>query len=126
MGKTKVCTKCGKRKSVRAFSVDKSKKDGLKTQCKSCMNAADAERRAKRKAEKEKAQRLESSKKRLAETKKSFKKVLDEEANRKTATKADELIIDRVVNAMKTSVQSIADIFSLEAEVMVKLKPIKE
>lgn len=37
----KTCTKCGETKPLSEFSADKSKQDGLHTQCKSCRSAAD-------------------------------------------------------------------------------------
>lgn len=37
----KQCTKCGETKPLDKFSADKSKQDGLHTQCKSCRSAAD-------------------------------------------------------------------------------------
>lgn len=46
--KMKICTKCGKVKPLSEYSKDKAKKDGLKTQCKDCMHAANAEWREER------------------------------------------------------------------------------
>ena len=37
--KTKVCSKCGKRKQVSFFFSDKRKKDGLMSSCKECHRA---------------------------------------------------------------------------------------
>lgn len=41
IAQTKVCSKCGGAKSPCSFSADKSKKDGLRTQCKACRSAID-------------------------------------------------------------------------------------
>lgn len=41
----KKCTKCNKTKSVKEFSKDKSKKDGLTSACKECNNSREKKRR---------------------------------------------------------------------------------
>jgi hypothetical protein len=48
--KTKVCTRCGKRRKVEHFYKDKSMKDGLTSWCKSCTLDYDREYRARKKA----------------------------------------------------------------------------
>jgi hypothetical protein len=50
--KTKVCTRCTKRRKLEQFYKDKSMKDGLTSWCKSCTLDYDREYRARKKAEK--------------------------------------------------------------------------
>ena len=49
--KTKVCTRCKKRRKVAEFYKDKHMKDGLSSWCKSCTKAYDREYRARKSAE---------------------------------------------------------------------------
>jgi hypothetical protein len=51
-GKTKICTRCKKRKKVDQFYKDKSAKDGLATWCKGCTREYDRAYAARKKAEK--------------------------------------------------------------------------
>ena len=119
--KTKICTKCGKRKPLSAFAKDCSKNDGVKSQCKECMNSAAREARALLKEK-------QIKKKRLKESEESFKKALNEEvANRKalaakptklTANVSDILLTEMIGEFIKT----VAGKFGFEASVIVKLK----
>ena len=49
--KTKICTRCKKRKKVAEFYGDKHMKDGLSSWCKPCTKDYDREYRARKKAE---------------------------------------------------------------------------
>jgi hypothetical protein len=53
--KTKVCTRCGKRRSLDQFYKEKSSKDGHSPWDKDCERAYNAEYRARKSAEGEKA-----------------------------------------------------------------------
>lgn len=96
MKKTKICTKCGKRKPIGEFSIDNSKKDGHKNYCKECAAKMDAKRRA--------------DKKRLSDAKKSFEKSLDEEV---ANLKAKENDVARIIVA---AVDGIANSFGYKVE----------
>ena len=135
--KTKICTKCGKRKPLSAFDKDCSKNDGVKSQCKDCMNSAAREARALLKEK-------QSKKKRLKESEESFKKALNEEvANRKTTMveKAVKVKVDNKGKALDSNqvkmyedttqwlgkvifdvVNAVAAAFGLSVEGVIKLK----
>lgn len=106
--KTKVCSKCKKKKNQKDFSLSKSKRDGFNSHCKSCRKAFYeankdkilAKQRAYWETNKEKLvvrkkAYWEANKKKLAESKKAFykanrKKILDrtkayQEANKEKA-----------------------------------------
>lgn len=51
----KYCGKCGDWQSKRAFSADKSRRDGLRAWCKSCESAMASERYHRRKSEQDRA-----------------------------------------------------------------------
>lgn len=127
--KTKVCTKCGKRKPLSAFAKDCTKKDGLKSQCKECMNATARASRALLKENQIKKQRLKKSEK-------SFKKALNEAvANRKASDakpakgktfqpKQEEIeAVVWVGKMIKNVVKTIAEHFGLEVSATIILKP---
>jgi hypothetical protein len=50
-GKTKICTRCKKRRKVDAFYKDRSKRDGLDTWCKECQREHDRMAKERKKAE---------------------------------------------------------------------------
>jgi hypothetical protein len=51
--KTKVCTRCKKRRKLDLFYKDKHVKDGLSSWCKGCTKEYDREYAARKRAEKE-------------------------------------------------------------------------
>lgn len=100
--KMKVCTKCGRMKPLSEFSKDKTKKEGLKTQCKDCMNKANAEWRAKRKKVFARLKREEVKMEREAE------KRLKEMYNPKPAK--FEVVIDKLTHESKPLAKSVKQV----------------
>lgn len=113
MKKTKICTKCGKRKPISEFSTDNSKKDGKKNYCKECAREMDNKRR--------------SSKKRLADAKDAFVKSLDEEVEKRKAETKEKKNVDlnnvcKAARLIDIAVSTIAEKFGLQADIIIKLK----
>ncbi|MDE6493094.1 MAG: hypothetical protein K2O66_03775 [Bacteroidales bacterium] len=109
--KTKVCTKCGKRKPISEYHKDSTKKEGIRNYCKACaleMNRKNKER-AKEKKPLHKPAKGEASKRKVAEL---SREALDGAILAST-------MIEKVV-------QTIAGTFGFEATVMVKLQPKKK
>lgn len=110
--KMKTCTRCGKRKPISGFSKDASKKDGIRNYCKECASEMNRKRA-----------HLAKSKKRLEETKKEFRKAVNEEAAKRKSEREEKIegakiIISRLIESV---VSAIAGNFNMRAEVMVKL-----
>lgn len=140
--KTKVCTKCGKRKPLSAFAKDCTKKDGVKSQCKECTNATAREARALLKEK-------QIKKKRLKESEEYFKRALNEavairkdmaakpakgkkfdydallpkkEYKFKAIMKGQPTVDILLTEMIGEFIKTVADKFGFEASVIVKLK----
>lgn len=107
--KSKVCTKCGKRKPLREFYKDRSKKDGIRNYCKSCANEMNRKNRKTAKDRKALLPKKEAAVKKTPERKE---------------------VVDRailVAEVFEMTVHTVASMLGFEASsFIVKLSPKKK